>query len=206
MFMDQNSKEKTLESLTKAEAVLVAVSENSGFDGLAAGLAICLSCQKLGKNVSIFAKSPKVSDAETLYGVDKIGKPAGKKNLVVVVENAVQNVDKVTYFLDGNKLKIVIHSFPGTTGVSQEQLKFEETLSKPDLIFSIGNKSLEDLTRLITHEQNIDSTVWIVNINREDVKQKFAQVDICNPQAASLSEITGLILRLSASYRSGHRF
>ena len=195
MFMDQNSKEKTLESLTKAEAVLVAVSENSGFDGLAAGLAICLSCQKLGKNVSIFAKSPQVSDAKTLYGVDKIGKPAGKKNLVVVVENAVQNVDKVTYFLDGNKLKIVIHSFPGTTGVSQEQLKFEETLSKPDLIFSIGNKSLEDLTRLITHEQNIDSTVWIVNINREDVKQKFAQVDICNPQAASLSEITGLILQ-----------
>jgi hypothetical protein len=193
--MDQNSKEKTLEILTKAETILIAISEDSGFDGLAAGLAIFLSCQKLGKNVSVFTKPPQVSDAKTLYGVDKIGKPAGKKNLVVVVENAVQNVDKVTYFLDGDKLKIVIHSFHGTTGISQEQLKFKQTTSKPDLIFSIGHKSIEDLERLITHEQNIDSTVWMVNINREDMNQKFAQVVVSNPQAASISEITGQILQ-----------
>ena len=188
--MDQNSKEKTLENLTKAESILIAVSDSVGIDGLAAGLALHLSFQKLGKNVSILAKLPSVSDAMRLYGVDKIGKLTGKANMVVVVENAVDNVDKVTYFLEGNRLKILIHSLPGSKGVSEDQIKFEQLISKPDIIISIGFPSMEDMKKMITQEQNIDSNVWIVSINKHELSQKYAQANVFSSDSESISEIT----------------
>lgn len=188
--MDQNSKEKTLENLTKAESILIAVSDSVGIDGLAAGLALHLSFQKLGKNVSILAKSPSVSDAMMLYGVDKIGKLTGKANMVVVVENAIDNVDKVTYFLEGNRLKILIHSLPESKGVSEDQIKFEQIVSKPDLIISIGFTSIGEMEKVTTQEQNIDSNIWIVSINKEELSPKFAQANVFSSDSASLSEIT----------------
>ena len=100
--MDQNFKEKTLENITKAEAVSVLVSKAGGFDGLAAGLALYLSLTKLEKKVNILAQAPTVSDARRLYGVDYIGKTEKDNNLVIVINDAVATVDKVTYFLDKN--------------------------------------------------------------------------------------------------------
>src|SRR4030043_865011 len=104
--MDQVLKGKTLEILTKADAISINICSRSGFDGLASGTALFLSLVKLGKNVSLFAQEPTVNDACKLYGVDRIGKTQGKKDLVVVVDNAVKTVEKVTYFLEGDKLKI----------------------------------------------------------------------------------------------------
>ena len=193
--MDQTAKETTLEKLTKAESILITVSEFAGTDGLAAGLALYLSCQKLGKNVSILAKAPSVSDAMMLYGVDKIGKLTGKTNIVVIVENAVDNVDKVTYFLEGNRLKILIHPLPGSSGVFQDQVRFENQTAKPDLIVAIGFTSIEDMFKIITQEQIIDSNVWIVSINREELSQKFAQANIFNSDSASISEITTQLIQ-----------
>ena len=72
--MDPSSKEKTLERLTKAQNVSIIVSDSSGFDGLASGLALYLSLTKLGKNIALYAKHPTVGDASKLYAVDKIGK------------------------------------------------------------------------------------------------------------------------------------
>lgn len=187
--MDPSLKDKTLENLTKAESVLVAVSPKTGLDGLAAGLGLYLSLLKLGKNTSIVAKSPSVGDAQQLYGVDKIGKSAGSKNLVVNVAGAVENVDKITYSLVGDDLKIVIHAFPGAESVTQEQISYEQTPSKPNLIFAIGYINPEELKQEITHEQNVDSEVWLININKQDVGQIFAQVNIFDPNASSLSEI-----------------
>ena len=188
--MDQQSKEKTLENLTKAENILIAVSDTTGVDGLASGLALYLAFQKLGKNTSIMAKSPSVGDAMMLYGVDAIGKLTGKTNLVVVVDNALDNVDKVTYFLEGDRLKILIHPLPGSKGISQDQLKFEQTVAKPGLIISIGFSSIEELIKVITQEQNIDSDVWIISISKEELSPKFAQANVFNPQSATLSEIS----------------
>ncbi len=193
--MDQNAKQKTIDNLTKAETIQVAVSKSQGVDGLAAGLALYLSCVKLDKNVSIIAKAPSVGDAQKLYGVDKIGKFEGKQNLVIVVDNAVENVDKVTYFLDGDRLKIVVHPFPGAQGVKQDQISFENAPTKPDLIFAIGYSSPEELKQEIAHEQNTNPNTWLVNINKRDVGQIFAQVNIFDENAASISEITGHLLQ-----------
>lgn len=193
--MDEYLKKQTLERITNAQSILVAVSKRSGFDGLASGLAVYLSSKKLGKNVSICAMDPTVGDAQSLYGVDKIGKSEGKKDLVLVIDNAVKNVDKVTYFLENGVLKIVVHSFPDSTGVLKDDVSFEKAASKPDLIFAIGFNSLEELRNEIVHEQNISSQLWILSINKDSSSQKFAQINIHEHNAASVSEITSKLLQ-----------
>ncbi len=193
--MDQNLKEKTLENLTKAENILIAVSANLSLDGLASGLALYLSLIKLGKRVSIFGPSPSVGVAQKIYGVDKIGKTSGKKDLVVVVENAVQTVDKVTYFLQDSNLKVVIHSLAGSQGVNKDQVSLEETQVFPEVIFALGFESPESLRSEITHGQKISPETWIVNVNVSETQQKFAQANIVNPEAASFSELTAKIIQ-----------
>ena len=72
--MDPLIKEKTLDKLTNSQSILISVAEDTGIDGLASGLALLLSFQKLQKPVSIIASTPSVSDASQLYGVGKINK------------------------------------------------------------------------------------------------------------------------------------
>jgi len=193
--MDQNLKEKTLEKLTKSGSVCVIVSNSSGLDGLASGLALYLSLVKLGKNVSIFSRIPSVDDARKVYGIDRIGKTQSQKSLTVVVENAVENVDKVTYFLDGNQLKILIHPLVGSRGISKDQVKLEETMAQADLIFSIGFDTRENLRSQITHEQNLSPETWIINVNKGTLHQKFAQLNVIDSQAATFSELTAKLIQ-----------
>ena len=193
--MDENTKDKSLDNLTKAENILVAVSEDTGFDGLAAGLAIYLSLLKLGKNVSIKAKEPSVGDAQNIYGVDKIGKAADKKTPVVVIQNAIDTVDKVTYFLEDNRLKVIIHPLPGSEGVKQEQISLEYSDQPANFIIAIGFDSIEALQNKITHEQQISPETWIIAINKGELKQEFAQETFFDPQATSVSEVAARMLQ-----------
>ncbi|OGD87973.1 hypothetical protein A3D81_00060 [Candidatus Curtissbacteria bacterium RIFCSPHIGHO2_02_FULL_40_17] len=193
--MDPISKEKTLERLTKAQSVSIIISDNSGFDGLASGLGLYLSLTKIGKNISVYAKHPTVSDASKLYAVDKIGRSGEGKNLVINIDNAVNTVDKVTYFLNHDKLKIVIHPLTGTNGASTEQISFEHAPSKSDLRFVIGFKTAEELNKEFVHEQTFSSDSWTVSISLEEMNQKFAHASVGNPQATSLSELTANLLR-----------
>lgn len=193
--MDQDLKQKTQDRLTKAENILIAVSKDADFDGLAAGLALFLSFEKLGKNVSILAKEPTVEDATQLYSVDKIGKLSGSENLMVVVDNAIDTVDKVTYFLDKNRLKIVVHPLPASPGVSREQISFEKAPVKPNVLITIGFESLDELKTEIVHEQFLGSDVWLINISKDKMIQKFAQIDIPSEELSSYSEITAKFIQ-----------
>lgn len=193
--MDQQTKEKSLENLTKAENILVVVAPAGGFDGLASGLALHLSLAKLGKNAIVLAQSPTAGVAARLYGVDKIGKVTGAQNPVIVVNDAPQTVDKVSYFLDGDQLKVIIHPLPVSKGISRDQISLEYITTLPNLIFAIGFENRQSLEKEIPHEQKISPDAWLISISRELLQQKFAQHEFVNPQSASISEVTARVLQ-----------
>jgi hypothetical protein len=193
--MDQNLKDQVLDNLTKAENILIVVAKPLGFDGLAAGLALYLSLIKLDKNVSIIAQAPTVGDAQSLYAVDAIGKGGGARNPVVVIEDAVETVDHVTYFLDKTKLKVVIHPLPGTREIPENRISVEYVAAPANLIFAIGVDNLHDLRSEFTREQEINPEAWIININNKEPSQKFAQIDVVNTHAAGVSEVTAKMLQ-----------
>ena len=194
--MDQNTKDKTLDNLTKAESILIAVSDETGFDGLAAGLALYLSLIKLGKNVSIAADEPSVGDAQRIYGVNYVGNKEGnKKTPIVVIQNAIDTVDKVTYFLEEDKLKVLIHPLPGSKGVTKEQISLEYSSTPANVIFAVGFENSQQLKSKITHEQQISPETWIISINNAELKQEFAQDAFADHQATSISEVVAKMLQ-----------
>lgn len=193
--MDDYLKQQALDKITKANKIIIVVSRQAALDGLASGLALYLSLSKLGKPSSIIAKSPTVEEANKLYGVDKIGKNDDKKNLVINVENAVTNVDKVTYSLQDSRLKIVVQSLPNSFGISESDVSFSKEGSNPDLVIAIGYKSNEEMRNDITHEQTINSDTFIININNTQTTQNFAQINILEDGAASISEVTTKLLQ-----------
>lgn len=193
--MDVDSKNKTQDILTKSENILVVVAKSLGSDGLASGLALYLSLVKLGKYVTVIAQSPSVADAQRLYAVDKIGQLQNSKNPIVVIDDAVNTVDKVTYFLDGNRLKVVIHPLSGSGGIDKNQISIEYTAGQVNLIFVLGINSIEELHRELTQEQIISPETWIVNINNRQTNQNFAQINYIDQQASSISEVTAKMIQ-----------
>ncbi|OGE10237.1 hypothetical protein A3A60_01805 [Candidatus Curtissbacteria bacterium RIFCSPLOWO2_01_FULL_42_26] len=188
--MDDYLKEETQKNLARAQSILVAIAKEAGFDALASGLALFLCLKKLRKNVSIIGQDPSVSDAQKLYAVDKIRKRESNNNLVITVNNAIDKVDKVTHFLDGKTLKLVIHALAGSEGAQKEDIGFEYSSVYPDFIFAIGYESMDQLRKEFAHEQDISSDVWIVSINKDKMSQQFAQVNLTDPSGSSISEIT----------------
>lgn len=197
--MDQDSKEKSLQRLAKSRHISIFCEVNSGLDGLAATLALYLSLKKLGKNITVFAKAPTVSDAQKLYGVDAVSQGTDKSdNLVIVIDDAIDNVDKVSYFLEKNQLKIIVHPLPESKGIDENKIAFEHTALKADLIFAVGFEDTDSLKQQITHEQLLDSDSSIVAISKNGLNLKIAQSTFANPDASGLSEITaGVIQELS---------
>lgn len=194
--MDDYLKEETQKNLARAQSVLVAVAKDAGFDALASGLALFLCLKKLGKNVSIVGPTPKVSDAQSLYAVDKISREQGNNNLVITINSAIDKVDKVTHFLDGKNLKLVIHALAGSQGAKKEDIGFEYSSISPDFIFAIGYESIDQLRKEIAHEQNINPDTWIVSINKDKLSQKFAQVTLHDPNVSSNCEITTTAIKI----------
>src|SRR3989344_3128996 len=193
--MDDNLKRQTLEKLSKARSILIVVEKDSNFDGLAAGLALYSSLKKVGKIVIITAKEPSVGDARRLYSIDKIGGGSLKNDLVITVNNAVKNVDKVTYYLDGEELKIVVHSLPDSNGILTSDISLGNTTPKPDLIFAIGFTSQAQLKQEITHEQEIDSSVLTIAINLGNMTEKFAEIHFDGQLSTSYCELMTRLLR-----------
>lgn len=194
-MIDENSKQQILELLSKGQNILIIASQNSGFDGIAASLALYLSLKQIGKNISIWAKEPTISDARSLYAVDKIGKEDNKKGLIIAVNNAVENIDKVTYSLEGDVLKINIHALPECRGINQEDITFQNSVSNIDLAVVLGFNSPEQLNNEITREQNIDPNMAVLSINYQEVEQKIAQIELHDTQSSSISEITTNLIK-----------
>lgn len=194
--MDDYLKQQTQDKLTKSEKICIAVSQTLGFDGLASALALYLSLSKLGKNPQVVAKNPSVDEAMKLYGVGKIGNlPDSKKNLVISVEHASTNVDKVTYALEGSRLKIIVHAIPNSIGISQSDISFSKEASNPDLVIAIGYDSIESLKNDFTHEQSIDSKTFIITVNKMQMRQNFAQINILEDGANGVSEVVTRLLQ-----------
>lgn len=194
--MDPNLKQKTQERLTKAENIVICTSQNADFDHKAACLALYLSILKIGKNARVIAKEPTVDEAQKLYGIDKIGKSTRQSgNFQITINDAVNSVDKVTYFLEKDKLKIIVHPLVTSSGVRRDQITFDDAPIKPDFVIAVGFSSKEELRNEFPQEQLLDSETWLVSINKSPDSQKFAQVNISSTQVSSISEMCAQLIQ-----------
>lgn len=192
--MDNVLKEQAKTLLTSSQSFAIAVSEKTGFDGIAAALALALCLEKLKKSTAVVAKNPTVETARSLYAVDKIGSSSVKKDLMIKIAKAVENVDDVSYLLDGETLKITIHALPGSAGVDPQDISFDKTTANANTIIAIGYSTLDELKKDVMREYTITAKTQILSINNSNMGQKFAQVNIHEHGVSSLCEVVANLI------------
>ena len=140
--MDDNTKQQLIDKISTSKTIAIFVSNKSKYDGLASGLAFYQVFTKINKKVSIYAPDPTVQDAKTLYAIDKINVEESNKNLIINVNNAVKNVEKISHYIENDKLKVVIHALPESKGIPQNDVSIETQSSNQELITDAGCHTL----------------------------------------------------------------
>lgn len=186
--------EKLAEKLANSQNILIGIGPDFLFDELAAGLSLGLSLEKAGKKITIFStKLPQVAQA-SLFGISKISNTLNSGNLVISIPDALNLVDKVTHYLEGETLNIVVHPLAGNPNLSEEKITIKTLQNSPDLIILVNTTWLQLQDKLSTQEQKIYSEVPKVIVGKV-FDYQGDDIPISSSESASLSEIIFWILR-----------
>jgi len=191
----QEEVNKIRQSLTKAEDVLVALSQAPDLDAIASGLALYLGILKFGKKATIFCEDEIKVEFSNLIGINKITKVLGGRNFVISLDYKEGAIDKVSYNIENDKFNLVIQSRPGAPSLKADDVTYTYAGVAADLIFTINTFSLRNLGQIYEQKKDLFAQEKIINIDRQVENEKFGQINLVIPQAASTGEIITLLLR-----------
>ncbi len=149
------------------------------FDAVASALALKLSLELAGKQVSVHCQTPMTVDFNRLIGINTIGGSLGDRNLIITFPGQTDLVDKVSYNMDTGELQLVVVPKPDCV-IDPSKLKIVSGALISDLNILIGISDLSELT----------NTESLVNQKLIYFNNSLA------PNASSLSEITTELLKL----------
>lgn len=186
--------QKIQELIATKDKFLVIFGKNADFDTEAAALSLYLALTKLGKKVTIASpKEPLVEDA-SLVGIDKVIKELGEKKLQISIEGALESVEKVTHYLEGSKLNVVVHPLPGAPLIDREKIAISYSEADFEVVFAIGISELTEMDNLYTQDNKIYSEGNFVIIGRILPKIDMGYLSLLDPATSSLSETITLLL------------
>lgn len=188
--------------LPTAKSILIVLPTNASIDTLAAGLALFLTLEITGKQVSVVSDDTIKVGQSHLFGIDHIQKniPSTEGgNLTLTLEgvaasdNTVPALEKLDWYAETNNLNLVFHVLPGQT--------FQPTRIVPryqgsgfNLIFVIGAVNLNALGNIYSANSQAFSGTHIVNIDNQTANTSFGQTNIVDTNAIPVSEIMGSVI------------
>lgn len=191
---------KTL--LPNAKNILIALPTDANVDRLASGLALFLTLQAAGKQVTVVCETDIKVGQSHLFGVDHIQKNIPSTdggNLTLTLEgvaasdNTIPALEKLDWYAQNNNLNLVFHVLPNQTFQPSRIVPHYQG-SGFNLIFTIGAVNLNALGNVYQSHQNIFSGTHLVNIDTQSSNTSFGQTNILDTNASSLSEVmTNLI-------------
>lgn len=188
--------------LPTAKNILIALPTGADIDKLAAGLALFLTFEQQGKEVSIVCEDTLTVGQSHLFGIDHIQKNipslGAGGNLTLTLENVASTggtipaLEKLDWFAENNNLNLVFHVIPGQT--------FQPTKIVPkyqgsgfNLIFVLGAANLDSLGSIYKMHAQSFSGVHIVNIDNQNNSQ-FGQTNVVDINASSVCEVLAQVL------------
>lgn len=183
------------ELIKQSNRILLVYGKNAQLDSVAATLGLSSTLENLGKVVNVVCPEKLPDGVRRLLGWEKISQDLAR-NFVITLTSAVGNVEKVSYYIEGEDLNLVIRPHPQAPPFSPEQVKYKEGGGSYDLIFVLGSKKLSELGKIYTDAENIFSKTAVVNIDKQRENSRFGKINIVYPRASSLSEI---VARLAES-------
>ena len=196
--MDNLTFSKIKESVERYNNIAVAVSNNPSVDQMASALALSLSLQNLGKNVTVASPTTPLVEVSNLVGIDTVRTSIGGEtgDLIVSFPYREGEIEKVSYTRNANYLNIVVKAGELGLNFDEKDVKFTRGGTAPELLFVIGSPRVSDLGPLFD-VANLKDTV-VVNIDNSAENQGFGDILMVSGRLSSLSEtIANLLLGLN---------
>jgi len=130
------------EIVTTLTSPLIVLAKNPFFEQVAAALALYLVLKKQNKDVGVVSQDPVTVEFNNLVGVDKITQELGNKNMVVRFKDyPAAEVERVTYDIENEQIKLIVIPKPGATPPKKEQLDVSYSGLSADGVFLVGGAS-----------------------------------------------------------------
>ncbi|OGY16326.1 MAG: hypothetical protein A2785_00025 [Candidatus Chisholmbacteria bacterium RIFCSPHIGHO2_01_FULL_49_18] len=186
---DQLHTEELRKVLDTTKSVFVLLPQNPSLDATASALALFLSLKEAGKTVFVGCPTQMRVEYKNLVGVDRISDKIGNRNLIISFDYQEDAIEKVSYNVEEGKFNLVIEPKSGNLPLDSKGVNFAYEGMEAKLIFVIGAKKLEDLTKLYEKDRQAFTETTIVNIDSRPGNTNFGQINITEPGAASISEV-----------------
>ncbi len=188
--------------LPSAKNILIAIPTGADIDKLAAGLALFLTFEAAGKQVSVVSDDAMLVSHTHLFGVDHVQKTLSSTdggNLTLTLEGVaasdgtVPALEKLDWYAENNNLNLVFHVLPNQT-FQPARIVPRYQGSGFNLIFTIGAANLNALGSIYSGQPQVFSGTHIVNIDIQPANTSFGQTNILDSQASSLSEVVSSVI------------
>lgn len=191
---DPNIYRQLKDVINQGSRVLLVCGKNPQFDSLAAVLGLSDFLEDAGRAVTAVCPDELSGAAKGLLGWEKIGRDL-VKNFVITLTSAVGNVEKVSYYTEGDDLNLVVHPHPQASSFSPDQVKYKQGGGDYDSIFVLGSQRLSDLGGIYLGEEDVFSKAVIINIDKQKDNTRFGKFNLVRPGASSVSEIVIFLLK-----------
>ncbi len=188
--------------LPSAKNILITIPVGADVDKLAAGLALFLTLEAAGKQVSIVSDDSVLVSHGHLFGVDHVQKTLPSTdggNLTLTLEGVaasdgtVPALEKLDWYAENNNLNLVFHVLPNQT-FQPARIVPRYQGSGFNLIFTIGAANLNALGNIYQIQPQVFSGTHIVNIDTQSANTSFGQTNIVDSQTSSLSEVVAAVI------------
>ncbi len=185
--------------LPTAKNILIALPAGADIDKLGAGLALFLTLEANGKQVSAVSDDAITVAQSHLFGVDHIQKTLPSTdggNLTITLEGVASSdgtvpaLEKLDWATAGNNLNLVFHVLPGQTFQPARIVPHYQG-SGFNLIFVVGAVNLNALGNIYLQNQNAFSGTHIVNIDTQVANTSFGATNVLDTNASSVCEVMG---------------
>lgn len=176
--------------ISEKTVIVVCLPKNPSIDALAAGASLYFGLTSLGKTVSLVSETPTPKDSG-IIGAEKVSSVLVNNGDTLLVSFPFKDasVDETSYYVENNRLHVVIRPSPGHEKVRFEDVQYVYTGGKPDLIITIEAPRLESLGTIHTQEQETFAQTPIINIDRRFNNTMYGKINLVDKQVASVSQL-----------------
>lgn len=188
--------------LPTAKNILIALPANASIDQLAAALALFLTLEQAGKQVSVAGDDTIRVGQSHLFGVDHVQKTllsTSGGNLTLTLEGVaasdgtVPALEKLDWSAQNGNLNLVFHVLPGQT--------FQPAKIVPhyqgggfNLIFTVGAANLNSLGNVYSSNTQAFSGTHVVNIDNQSSNTSFGQTNVLDANISAVSEVMASVI------------
>jgi nanoRNase/pAp phosphatase (c-di-AMP/oligoRNAs hydrolase) len=172
--------------INQVNRILIWTKDNPDGDCLAAGLALKSMLMDMGKMVDVIAQGSLPADFASYSS--QIRKGLGQKKLIVSFDWQKNEIDKVSYNMEGERFNFIIS--PKGRPIDPTEVKVTSQGENYEVVFTIGISSLDEVK---DDDRQLLIDAVLINIDKDGQSDSFGRLNFVDPTAESLCTIIAKI-------------